>query len=85
MAAFAQSIIFPMSGLSAFTERFNLFLYRQHIRKLSAAEIEMAQEWSLNLIRKEHPHFTEQQVERFYENLINVQVIAVDEWTRRMN
>jgi len=72
------------SALSAFTERFNLFLYRQHIRKLSAEEIELAREWSLNLIRKEHPHFTAQQTEVFYENLINVQVIAVDEWSRRM-
>jgi len=72
-------------SLSAFTERFNLFLYRQHVLKLSPAEIEMAREWSLNLIRKEHPDLTDQQVERFYENLINVQVTVVDEWTRRMN
>lgn len=74
-----------MSSLSAFTERFNLFLYRQNIRKLSAGEIELAREWSMALIRKEHPDFTEQQVEGFYENLINVRVSAVDEWTRRMS
>jgi hypothetical protein len=74
-----------MSSFSAFTERFNLFLYRQNIRKLSGAEIELAREWSMTLIRKEHPDFTPEQVERFYENLINVRISAVDEWTRRMS
>jgi len=72
-------------SLSAFTERFNTFLYRQHIRKLSPEEIELAREWSLNLIRKEHPQLSEEQVARFYENLINVRVSVVDEWSRRMN
>jgi hypothetical protein len=74
-----------MSSLFAFTERFNLFLYRRSIRKLSAQEIELAREWSMTLIRKEHPGLTDEQVERFYENLINVRVSAVDEWTRRMS
>lgn len=74
-----------MSSFSAFTERFNLFLYRQNIRSLSTAEIELAHEWSMSLIRKEHPHFTNEQAELFYENLINIRVSAVDEWTRRMN
>jgi hypothetical protein len=74
-----------MSSLSAFTERFNLFLYRQNIRKLSAGEIELAREWSMTMIRREHPHFTNEQAERFYENLIEVRVTAVDEWTRRMS
>ena len=73
------------SALTAFTEKFNLFLYRQHIRKLGPEEIALAREWSLNLIRREHPHLTEEQVERFYENLIHVRVSAVDEWTRRMS
>jgi len=73
------------SSLSAFAERFNLFLYRQNIRKLGPAEIALAREWSLDLIRREHPKLTEEQVERFYENLIHVEVTAVDEWARRMN
>jgi hypothetical protein len=74
-----------MSSFSAFTERFNLFLYRQNIRKLTPEEIELAREWSMSLIRKEHPHFTDEQAERFYENLINVRVSVVDEWARRMS
>jgi hypothetical protein len=74
-----------MSSLAAFTERFNLFLYRQNIRKLGPEEIELARQWSIGLIRKEHPEFTDEQIERFYENLIHVRVTAVDEWTRRMS
>jgi hypothetical protein len=71
-------------SFSDFTDRFNHFLYRQSIRKLGASEIELAREWSCDFIRREHPHFTEDQVARFYENLIHIQVTAVDEWTRRM-
>jgi hypothetical protein len=71
-------------NLSEFSERFNHYLYRQSIRRLGAEEITVAREWSLAFIRREHPHFTNQQVERFYENLIHVQVNAVDEWSRRM-
>ena len=67
-----------------FADRFNQFLYRQHIRKLGS-EIEIAREWCLDLIRREHPHLNEEQRERFYDNLIKVQITAVDEWTRRMS
>ena len=75
---------FPMDRAPDFTERFNRFLYQRHIRKLGAGEIEAAREWCLNLIRREYPHFNDEQRERFYQNLIHVQVTAVDEWTRRM-
>jgi hypothetical protein len=67
-----------------FAGRFNKFLYRQHIRKLGS-EIETAREWCLDLIRREYPQLNEEQRERFYQNLITVQVTAVDEWTRRMS
>jgi len=73
------------STLSDFTVRFNAFLYRQHIRRLSAAEIELAREWSMALIRREHPHLSSEEAEAFYENLIHVRVCAVDEWTQRMS
>jgi hypothetical protein len=71
--------------LSDFTDRFNHFLYRQSIRKLGASEIDLARDWSFDFIRREHPHFTEEQVTVFYENLIHIQVTAVDEWTRRLS
>jgi hypothetical protein len=73
-----------MSRVTDFAERFNLFLYRQHIRRLEPAELETAREWCLQFIRREHPKMTEEEVDRFYENLINVKFTAVDEWTRRM-
>ena len=68
-----------------FAERLNHFLYRQSIRKLGEEEIGLAREWTLDFIRREHPHLTEEQVGRFYDNLLHVQVSVVDEWTRRMS
>ena len=72
-------------NLADFTERFNHFLYRQSIRKLSESEIQLARDWTLDFIRREHPQLGEEQVLRFYENLIKVHVHAVDEWTQRMS
>jgi hypothetical protein len=74
-----------MNNVPNFADRFNKFLYRQNIRKLGATEIEAARGWCLDLIRREHPHLNEEQREHFYQNLINVQITAVDEWTRRMS
>ena len=71
--------------LTAFAGRFNAFLYRQHIRRLTEVEIKLAREWSLALIRREHPHLNSDEVESFYENLIHVRVSVIDEWTRRMS
>jgi len=64
--------------------RLNQFLHRQNVRKLTPQEREMARQWCLDFIRREHPEFDDDETDRFYENLINVRVIAVDEWTRRM-
>ncbi len=72
-------------SLSDFAGRFNQFLYRQSIRKLGEAEISLAREWTLDFIRREHPHLNEEQVGRFLRKLLHVQVTAIDEWTRRMN
>jgi hypothetical protein len=73
------------STLSDFAVRFNAFLYRQHIRRLGPEEIGLAREWSMDLIRREHPQLSTEEAERYYENLINVRVCAVDEWTQRMS
>jgi hypothetical protein len=74
-----------MSSLTQFTKRFNHFLYRQHLRKLGPEEIESARAWCLAFIRREHPHFTEAEIEHLYENLIHIKIIAVDGWAQRMN
>jgi hypothetical protein len=70
--------------VSEFRERLNQFLHRQDIRKLTDAERSLARDWCMDLIRREHPEMNEEQRELFYENLINVRVITVDEWSRRM-
>lgn len=72
-------------NVSDLRERLNLFLYRQNVRKLTEAEIALAREWCMDVIHREHPEFTDEEAERFYENLIHVRVIAVDEWTQRMS
>ncbi len=74
-----------MRSASDFAERFNLFLYRQHIRKLGATERETAKAWCMTLIKREHPTLTEEESERFYDNLITVKWSAVDEWEQRMS
>lgn len=73
-----------MMQVAELRERLNQFLHRQNVRKLTPQERELARDWCLDLIRREHPEFTPEQMERFYENLIHVRVIPVDEWTERM-
>jgi hypothetical protein len=73
------------SAIANFAGRLNAFLYRQHIRRLSPEEIALAHEWSMALIRREHPHFSQEQADEFYEKLIQIRTYAVDEWTQRMN
>jgi hypothetical protein len=64
--------------------RFNLILYRQKIRQLGPTGIELAREWCLTVIRREHPHLSTEEVDRFYKNLITIKWTAVDEWSERM-
>jgi hypothetical protein len=70
--------------VAEFKDQLNRFLHRQNVRKLTPAERELAKTWCMDLIHREHPDWSDEQAERFYENLINVRVIAVDEWSRRM-
>jgi hypothetical protein len=72
-------------NISDLADRFNQFLYRQSIRTLTDSERGLARDWSMAFIRREHPHLTDEQAERFYENLIQVRVTVVDEWTERMS
>lgn len=73
-----------MTQVSDLRDRLNQFLHRQNVGKLTPAERTLARDWCLDLIRREHPELTEEERERFYENLIHVRVIAIDEWTQRM-
>lgn len=74
-----------MQSVSEFTARFNAFLYHANIRRLGPSDRAMAKDWCVNLIRREHPKLTDEEVERFYENLITVRWTAVDEWEQRMS
>ncbi len=71
--------------VSELRERLNQFLHRQNVRKLTPEERELARQWCLDFIHREHPDFTEEQVETFYAGLINVRITVVDEWTQRMS
>jgi hypothetical protein len=68
---------------SGLRERLNQFLHRQNVRKLTPEERELARQWCMDVIHREHPIFTDEEAETFYENLINVRVSTVDEWTQR--
>jgi hypothetical protein len=70
--------------ISDLRERLNQFLHLQNVRKLTPEERELAKQWCVEFIRREHPKFTDEQVEAFYENLLSLRITAVDEWTRRM-
>lgn len=70
--------------VAEFKGQLNRFLHRQNIRKLTPEERSLARDWCMDLIRREHPEWNEDQAERFYDNLLNVRFVAVDEWTRRM-
>jgi hypothetical protein len=72
-------------NISDFREQLNLFLYRQNVRKLTPAEISLARDWCMDVINREHPEWSEEQKERFYENLLHVRVTTVDEFTQRMS
>ncbi len=72
-----------MIDFTAVYGRLNDLLYRRTIRRLTVAEIELARDWSLRVIRREHPDFSEAEVEDYYEKLLQVRVIATDEWARR--
>ncbi|NJK91318.1 MAG: hypothetical protein HC904_05485 [Blastochloris sp.] len=67
-------------GLS---ERINTLLYHKQVEKLSRRDGELARTWTLQLIREAHPLWTEQEVERYYENLLKIRVVAVDQWGKR--
>ena len=73
-----------MSRFPDLAARLNRIIYDQQMRKLTPEEIETARLWSLSLIRREHPEWTEDEVDRFYYNLINVNITVVDQWAQRM-
>jgi hypothetical protein len=64
-------------------ERINKLLYGRELRRLSRNDASMAVAWTKELIRERNPHWNEDQVERYYVNLLKIRILAVDEWSRR--
>jgi len=64
-------------------ERINKLLYHRQVGSLSRREAELAESWTLQLIRDGHPKWTEEQVKTYYDNLVNIRVVVVDQWSKR--
>jgi hypothetical protein len=64
-------------------ERFNTFLYQKDFRRLSPQDLELAKKWTLQLIRDSNPQWTEEQVLDYYNRLLKIRVVAVDQWKER--
>ena len=62
----------------------NRFLYRKETRALTPAQLEMAEKWALDYIRKHHPDWDDDRVRKYYDDLLKWRVTVVDEWGRRM-
>lgn len=71
--------------LDSIASKLDRFLYRKLFKKLTPEDLKLAETWSLDLIRKNHPDWDEIQVRRYYDNLLKIRAYAVDEWGRRLN
>lgn len=64
-------------------ERINLLLYRRQVGRLSRQDREQAIAWTLQLIRDRNPTWPEDKVRAYYDQLLDIRVIAVDAWSAR--
>ena len=64
-------------------ERLNKILYKRSIFQLRKKDLELAEKWTLDFIRDQHPHWSEKQVKRHFDNLLKIKVIAVDDWSKK--
>jgi hypothetical protein len=64
-------------------DRINKLLYNRDIHRLTHDDVGLAKRWTLRLIRDGHPHWSEKQVERYYEKLSLIRVEVVDNWSMR--
>ncbi len=64
-------------------ERINRLLYKKEVVKLGRRDMELATRWTMEMIRDRNPEWSEEQVRMYYDRLLNVRVIAVDQWSRR--
>ncbi|MEM9445041.1 MAG: hypothetical protein AAGA18_06785 [Verrucomicrobiota bacterium] len=65
-------------------ERINQLLYKKALGRLSREDVKLADDWTLALIRERYPYWSDRQIKRYHQNLLKIQVVAVDEWSRRI-
>lgn len=60
-------------------EKLDGFLYRRVFKELSPSDLDLAEKWTLAMIRRNHPDWDEEQVRKFYDSLLNIRVVVCDD------
>ncbi len=50
---------------------------------LTHIDLKIATHWTKQFIRSNHPSWSDQEIETFYEKLASVKIVAIDEWSRK--
>ena len=74
----------PAMNFLKITEGLNRFLYRKDVVRLTRNDLELATRWTKLLIRDGHPRWSESEIDAYYDQLMQIRVVAVDQWSRRM-
>lgn len=70
-------------GFFSLSKSLNSLLYRKEVRRLSKEDREMANRWTLEMIRESHPDWSEERVRVYFNRLLYLRVTVVDEWSLR--
>ena len=65
-------------------ERVNSLLYRRQVRRLTKQDLESARAWTLQLIRDHNPRWSEERVQEYYDHLLDIRLVAIDQWSARL-
>lgn len=69
--------------LLSFAERLNTFFYRKEVRRLTAEDRALAEQWTLDTIRRLHPAWPEERVQRYFHDLLHLETSFSDAWSQR--
>jgi ribonucleotide reductase beta subunit family protein with ferritin-like domain len=65
-------------------ERVNTLLYRRQVKRLTKTDMESAKQWTLQLIRDRNPHWSEERIQDYYDHLLDIRLVAIDQWSARL-
>lgn len=65
-------------------ERVNTLLYRRQVKRLTKKDLEAARIWTMQLIRDRNPGWSEAQVQDYYDHLLDIRLVAIDQWSARL-